>query len=90
MYHFLVSISKETHAANLEKYTELITNVPIDDYVYKGQNLKITFVDGSTYEYLGVPKNTYVKLVNSGTVARFARRHIFTSFVYRNVSKNSL
>ena len=89
-YHFLVSISKETHAANAEHYTYVTTSVPIDDYVHKGQTLKITFQDGSAFEYLGVPKNTYIKLVNSGTVARFARRHIFHSFTYRNVSKNAV
>jgi len=88
-YHFLVSISKETHALNLEKYTETISNSGINDFLYKGQNLKVTFNDGSIYEYLGVPKSIYVKLINSSTQARFARRHIFNSYIYRNVSKQT-
>ena len=86
-YHFLVSISPETHALNAEAYTLTTTTSSIDDFVYKGQNLKITFQDGSVYEYFGIPKSVYTKLVNSPTVSRFARRHIFNSYTYRNVSK---
>ena len=86
-YHFLVSISPETHAATLEDYTLTTTSAGIDDFLYKGQTLKITFQDGSKYEYFGVPKNTYNKLINSPNMARFARRHIFDSYIYRNVFK---
>ena len=86
-YHFLVSISPETHALNEEQYILTTTTSSIDDFFYKGQNLKITFQDGSVYEYFGIPKNVYTKLVNSHTTLRFARRHIFNSYTYRNVSK---
>ena len=86
-YHFLVSISPETQAFNLEGYTLTTTTSGIDDYEYKGQTLKITFQDGSVYEYFGIPKNIYNKFINSSTLIRFARRHIFYSFTYRNVSK---
>jgi hypothetical protein len=47
--------------------------------------LLIKYLDGSSYEYFGVPKAVYVKLVNAPTPARFARRHICTTFVYRKV-----
>ena len=53
-YHFLVSIAPETISANLEAYTETITNAGIADYVHKGLLLEITFLDGTTYEYFGV------------------------------------
>jgi len=86
-YHFLVSISPETHALNLEEYTLTTTTSVIDDFSYKGQNLKITFQDGSVYEYFGIPKGVYTKFANSLTLSRFARRHIFNSYSYRNVSK---
>jgi curved DNA-binding protein CbpA len=86
-YHFLVSISPETNKLNLEVYTKTITTSGIDDFSYKGQTLKVTFHDGSIYEYFGVPKNIYNKLVNSSTQTRFARRHIFDSFTYRNAGK---
>jgi molecular chaperone HscB len=86
-YHFLVSISPETREQSLAEYTELINTTGIDDYQFKGQTLKITFQDGSVYEYFGVPHSVYNKLVHSPTQARFARRHIFSSHTYRNVSK---
>jgi curved DNA-binding protein CbpA len=89
-YHFLVSISPETHVLNSEEYTLTTTTSGIDGFVYKGQTLKITFQDGSVYEYFGVPKTIYNKLINSSTLSRFARRHIFHSYVYRNVSKTAI
>lgn len=85
-YHFLISISPETHQANAEEYA-LTTNGLISDYEYKGITLKIIFQDGSAYEYLGVPKSVYIKMVNSSTLARFARRHIYTSYTYRKSTK---
>lgn len=89
-YHFLVSISPETHEMNSEAY-EITTNTAgIDDFVYKGQTLKVTFNDGSVYEYFGVPNNIYTKLVNTPSPARFARRHIFHSYLHRNVIKSAV
>ena len=86
-YHFLVSIAPETRAFNLEEYTQTTSTSGIDDYSYKGQTLKITFQDGSVYEYFGIPKNIFNKFIGSATLVRFARRHIFFSYLYRNVSK---
>ncbi|MCD6066356.1 MAG: molecular chaperone DnaJ [Bacteroidetes bacterium] len=85
-YHFLVSVAPETHAAQLEEYTHVTNTFGIDDFEYKGQTLKITFQNGSIYEYFSVPKNIYNKLAGSATLARFARRHIYFSYQYRNVS----
>ena len=86
-YHFLVSIAPETHALNAEEYTRITTTSNIEDFDYKDEKLKIIFQDNVVYEYFGVPKNTYVKFVNAPSVARFAKRHIFHSFTFRNVSK---
>ena len=86
-YHLLVSVAPETHAQQLEQYTEVITASRIIDFQYKGLTLQLNFADGSRYEYFGVPKNIYGKLVNSSTPDRFARRHIYHEYVYRKVSK---
>jgi molecular chaperone HscB len=75
-----VSIAPETQAFNLEGYTLTTNTSGIEDYEYKGQTLKITFQDGSVYEYFGIPKNIYNKFMNSSTLLRFARRHIFYSY----------
>ena len=88
-YHFLVSIAPETIAANFEAYTETITNSGIADYVHKGLLLEITFLDGTTYEFFGVTKPVYVKMVNSNKLNRFAKRAIYPNYTYRK-SKRTL
>lgn len=82
-YHFLVSIAPETKEANLEAYTETITNSGIVDYHHKGMLLEITFQDGTSYEYFGVTKQVYIKMVNSGKLNRFAKRAIYPNYIHR-------
>ncbi len=86
-YHFLVSVAPETNAQQAEQYSEMIKSSRIIDFQYKTQTLLVNFADGSSYEYFGLPRNIYLKLVNSDAPDRFARRHIYHSFVYRKVSK---
>lgn len=86
-YHFLVSIAPETRNQSLTEYTETTTNSNIADFEFKSQVLKITFLDGNTYEYFDVPKAVYVKLINADSPGRFARRHIYNEYVYRSLSK---
>lgn len=88
-YHFLVSIAPETKAANLEEYTETITNSGIADFQHKGMLLEITYLDGSTYEYFGVTRQIYIKMVNSDKLNRFAKRTIYPNYIYRK-SKRTL
>lgn len=87
-YHFLVSIAPETRASQLEEYTKN-TSSGIEDFMYKKQVLEIVFADGSVYEYFGVKNNLYIKMCNSATLNRFAKRHIFTSYIYRKSKKQS-
>jgi hypothetical protein len=88
-YHFLVSIAPETVAENLEEYNITTSESNIADFRHKGLLLEITFLDGTTYEYFGVPKSVYIKMVNSDKQLRFAKRNIFNSYLYRK-SKKSL
>ncbi|AWH75202.1 MULTISPECIES: KTSC domain-containing protein [unclassified Dokdonia] len=87
-YHFLVSMAPETKAANLEAYTETITNAAIADYQHKGLLLEITFTDGTTYEYFGVTKPIYIKMVNAGNLNRFAKRNIYPKHNYRKSKRH--
>ncbi|MES2798973.1 MAG: KTSC domain-containing protein [Bacteroidota bacterium] len=86
-YHFLVSIAPETKAANLAEYNTTIMECGIADFKHKGLLLEITFTDGSTYEYFGVNAGLFQKLVNSDKQVRFAKRFIYTSFLYRKSKK---
>jgi len=87
-YHFLVSIAPETIATNLEYYTETINEAGIADYKHKGLLLEITFLDGSTYEYFGVTKQVYQKMINSDKLNRFAKRNIYPKYIYRKTKKS--
>ena len=89
-YHFLVSIAPETREVTYADYTITTASVAILDFTYKNEILQINFVDGTSYEYFGVPKAIYVKLINAPALGRFARRHIYTSSVYRKASKMEL
>lgn len=86
-YHFLVSVHIETHEATKDAYIATITDASIDDFEFKSEILRVVFSDGNEYEYYGVPKAIYVKLVNADTPDRFARRHIYENYLYRSTSK---
>lgn len=86
-YNFLLSIAPETLEHAKEEYIQTTTLSNIQDFQYKDQILQIDFFDGSGYEYFDVPRAMYIKLVNANSPGRFARRHIFNAFPYRNVSK---
>ena len=86
-YHFLVSMAPETKTSNLEAYTETITNAGIADYQHKGLLLEITFLDGTVYEYFGVTKQVYIKMINSNKLNRFAKRSIYPNYTYRMVKR---
>lgn len=85
-YHFLVSIAPETIEALMPEFKETTMTSNISDFQYKGQLLEITFLNGSSYEFFNVPKNTYIKLVNADSPARFAKRHIYNEFSFRKAS----
>ncbi|MDP4662374.1 MAG: KTSC domain-containing protein [Salibacteraceae bacterium] len=88
-YHFLVSIAPETREAQAAEYEAMINEFGIADYKHKGLLLEITFTNGDTYEYFGVPKNVFLKFNSSDKQVRFAKRSIYTSFVYRK-AKNAV
>jgi DnaJ-class molecular chaperone len=87
-YHFLISIAPETKANNLEEYNATLSNSGITDFQHKGQVLEVSFKDGTSYEYFGVSKNLYVKLINSDNQFRFAKRNIFNTFLYRKSKRD--
>jgi hypothetical protein len=86
-YHFLVSIAPETLEKTKSEYIATTTAQPINEFYFDNQVLYINFADGSNYEYFGVPKATYIKMVNAESPARFARRNIHGAFLYRSASK---
>ena len=88
-YHFLVGIAPETKEATLEEYTTTINEAGIDDFFHKGLLLTVSFLDGTTYEYYGVNKNVYAKMLNCDNPLRFGKRNVFNTFLYRKAKSNS-
>lgn len=86
-YHFLVSIAPETHEKNKKEYKKTIDKGGISNIQHKGLLLEITFLDGTTFECFGVPKNVYIKLLNSDKQVRFAKRKIFGPYLFRKSKK---
>ena len=86
-YHFLVSIAPETREKVKAEYLATTTTSQIADFYMDKGVLYISFADGSKFEYFGVPRNTYVKMVNAESPGRFARRHIYNEFIFRSASK---
>ena len=87
-YHFLVSIAPETLQTYKEAYDQTIATSAITNFEYKSETLQVTFADGSSYEYFGVPKSVYNKFINAPVPTRFIRRHVCGSFFYRSCSQN--
>ena len=86
-YHFLVSIAPETLEKDKAEYTRITTSINISDFHYEKGVLYITFLDGSSFEYFGVLRPIYIKMVNAESPSRFARRHIYNDYIYRSTSK---
>lgn len=82
-YHFLVSINPETQEKYKEEYADTIANSMIHDFYFEKQILKIQHMNGQMFEYIGVPRNTYIKMINAESPSRFARRHIYGNFIFR-------
>lgn len=86
-YHFLVSINPETQEKYKEEYTETTSKSNIQDFEFEKSILKIQHLNGKKFEYIGVPRNTYIKMVNADSPSRFARRHIYGNFIYRKAGE---
>ena len=86
-YHFLVSINPETQEKYKEEFSETSSKLIFQDFEYEKQILKIQHLNGKMFEYIGVPRNTYIKMVNADSPSRFARRHIYGNFVYRKAGE---
>ncbi len=89
-YHFLVSMNFETKAANAEEYKNTLETCGISDYHHKGLVLEIIFTNGATYEYFGITKPVFQKMINSGKPLRFAKRNVFGKVPFRKSKRDEV
>jgi curved DNA-binding protein CbpA len=86
-YHFLVSIAPETLEKDKAEYDRITSTTNIADFYYENSVLYITLLDGSSFEYFGVLRPAYIKMINAESPSRFARRHIYNNYLYRSTAK---
>jgi len=86
-YHFLVSIAPETIEKDKAEYERITSTTNIADFYYENSVLYITLLDGSSFEYFGVLRPAYIKMINAESPSRFARRHIYNNYLYRSSAK---
>ena len=89
-YHHLVSINPETIADGLPEFRETIASATMVDFRYEHVRLQVDFSNGARYEWISVPKATYIKMINADSPARFAKRHLYDAFPYRRLSSSDL
>ena len=100
-YKKLFSVEEETDLKQLKKtYRNLVKEWHPDKFqagdekALEAEDMSRQVIDGyhflvsTTYEYFGVSKKIYVKLINSDKQVRFAKRSIFNSFPYRKSKKD--
>ncbi len=86
-HHFLVSIAPETIEKDKAEYERITSTTNIADFYYENSVLYITLLDGSSFEYFGVLRPAYIKMINAESPSRFARRHIYNNYLYRSSAK---
>ena len=86
-YHFLVSIAPETMEKDKAEYERITSTTNIAEFYYENSVLYITLLDGSSFEYFGVLRPAYIKMINAESPSRFARRHIYNNYLYRSTAK---
>lgn len=86
-YHFLVSINNETHEKLKAEYEEIFTKYIIQDFYWEKSTLTVIHLDGTTFEYLSVPKNIFGKMCNADSASRFVKRHVQGKYIFRKATK---
>ena len=54
----------------------------IDEVLYDGKDMTITFTSGSTYVYSNVPNEVYTDFVNADSKGRYFHNNIKESYTY--------
>ncbi len=47
--------------------------------------LRVTFKSGGTYDYVGVPQDSYAQLTSGGSIGKYIQRHIKPHFKHNKV-----
>ena len=69
----------------IERYSVASSNIASIGYDADSDTLEIEFLNGSIYQYFGVPENLYNILMQESSKGRFLNTYIKNSFAFSRV-----
>ena len=69
----------------MERYSVASSNIASIGYDAPSQILEVEFLSGTIYQYYGVPKNIYDRLMQAGSKGRFLNMYISNAYGYSRV-----
>lgn len=69
----------------MERYSVASSNIASIGYDAQSQILEVEFLNGSIYQYYGVPENIYEQLAQAGSKGRFLNAYIKNAYGYSRV-----
>ncbi|WP_428408449.1 KTSC domain-containing protein [Hyphococcus sp.] len=69
----------------MERYSVASSNIASIGYDTPSQTLEVEFLNGTIYQYYGVPQNLYDQLMQAGSKGRFLNTYIKNAFGYSRV-----
>lgn len=69
----------------MERYLVASSNIASIGYDESSQTLEVEFINGSIYQYYGVPQNMYDRLMEAGSKGKFLNTYIRNAYGYSRV-----
>ena len=69
----------------MERYSVASSNIASIGYDAPSQTLEVEFLNGTIYQYYGVPENLYDQLMQAGSKGRFLNTYIKNAYGYSRV-----
>lgn len=69
----------------MDRYSVASSNIASVGYDEPSQTLEVEFLNGTIYQYYGVPQNVYDQLMQAGSKGRFLNTYIRNAYGYSRV-----
>lgn len=80
-----MSVKKEQIAGKMIYTSIKSTSLKSASYDTLSENLRVMFVNGTTYEYKGVPSQTFTKFRLAKSQGKFFNENISKNYTYKKV-----
>lgn len=69
----------------MERISVSSSNVGSVGYDVPSQTLEVEFLNGSIYQYYGVPEHVYQELISASSVGSYLAQHVKSTYGYERV-----